>query len=54
VRLLALHDRAEEDREVGDPDDGQPEVDVPFGLGVFLALGDAEQVAGAAMTMKSW
>ena len=38
---------AEEDQQIDDPDDGQPEVGVPFGLGVFLALGDAEQVAGA-------
>ena len=32
--------------QVGDPDDGQPEVGVPFRLRVLLALGDAEQVAG--------
>ena len=47
VRLLAAPERAEEDQKIGDPDDGQPEIDVPFRLGVFLALGDAEQVAGA-------
>ena len=46
VRFLALQDRAEEDDQIGDPDDRQPEIDVPFGLGIFAALGDAEQVAG--------
>ena len=39
--------RAEEDQQIGDPDDGQPEVGVPFRLGIFLRLGDAEQIAGA-------
>ncbi len=47
MRLLALHHRAEEDQQVDDPDDGQPEVGIPFRLGVFLALRDAEQIAGA-------
>ena len=37
VRLLAAHDGAEEDQEIGDPDDGEPEVGVPLGLGIFLA-----------------
>ena len=46
MRLLALQDRAEEDDEIGDPDDGEPEIDIPLGLGIFAALGDAEQVAG--------
>ena len=46
VRLLALHHRAEIGDQVGDPDDREPQVGVPFGLGVFLALGDAQQVAG--------
>ena len=47
VRLVAPHDGAEEDQQVGDPDDREPQVGVPFGLGVFLRLGDAEQIAGA-------
>ena len=46
VRFLALHERAEEHQEIGDPDDGEPEIDIPFGLGIFAALGDAEQIAG--------
>ena len=37
-------ERADEDREIGDPDDGQPDVDIPFGLGIFARAGDAEQV----------
>ena len=45
VGLLAAEDGAEEHQQIGDPDDRQPDVGVPFGLGVFLALGDAEQVA---------
>ena len=47
MRLLAAEHRAEEHQEVDDPDHRQPEVGVPFGLRIFLALGDAEQVAGA-------
>ncbi len=47
VRLLAPHDGAEIDQQIDDPDDGQPEVGVPFRLGIFLRLGDAEQIAGA-------
>src|SRR5690606_21508102 len=45
VRFFALQDRAEEDEEIGQPDNGQPNVDVPFGLRIFAALGDAKQVA---------
>jgi 23S rRNA (cytosine1962-C5)-methyltransferase len=45
VRLLAPQDRAAEGDEVGDPDHGQPQVHVPLGLGVLLALRDAEDVA---------
>ncbi len=46
VRLLAVDQGAEEHQEIGDPDDGEPQVDVPFGLGIFAALGDAHQIAG--------
>ena len=45
VGLLALPDCAEEDEEVGDPDDGQPEVHEPFRFRVLPACGDAGQVA---------
>ena len=47
VRFLALDDRRQEDQEIGDPDDGQPQIGVPFRLGVFLGLGNAKQIAGA-------
>ena len=46
MRLAPLGERADEDEEIDDPDDGQPEIHVPFGLGIFLRLGDAEQIAG--------
>ena len=45
VRLLAFHERADEDEQIGDPDDGQPQVDIPLGLRIFAALRDAEHVA---------
>ena len=44
---LRLRQRAEEHQQVDDPHDRQPQVGVPLGLGVLLALRDAEQVAGA-------
>ncbi|MFK4665430.1 hypothetical protein ABIF76_006284 [Bradyrhizobium ottawaense] len=47
VRFLALDDRAEEDEQIGHPDDRQPQIGIPFRLGIFLRLGDAEQIAGA-------
>ena len=31
--------------QIGDPDDRQPDIDIPFGLGIFAALGNAEQIA---------
>ena len=45
VRLLAPQQRAEEDDQIGDPDEGQPEVDIPFGLGILAALADAQDIA---------
>src|SRR5450756_309252 len=47
MRLLAANDGAEEDQEISHPHDGQPEIGVPFRLGIFLRLSDAEQIAGA-------
>ena len=47
VRFLALDERHQEHQQIGHPDDGQPEIGVPFRLGIFLRLGDAEQIAGA-------
>ncbi len=46
VPLAPLEQRARERDQVGDPHDGQQQVHVPFGFGVFLALGDAEDVPG--------
>jgi hypothetical protein len=46
VRFLAPQDGAEEDDEIGYPHDRQPKVHVPFRLGVFPRLGDAEEIAG--------
>ena len=39
--------RAEKHQQIGDPDHREPQVGVPFRLGVFLRLRDAEQIAGA-------
>src|SRR5262245_19461079 len=47
VRLLAPRQRAEEHKEIDHPDDGEPEVRVPFVLGVLLALSYAEQITCA-------
>ena len=47
MRLLAPHQRREEHQEIDDPDDRQPEVGVPFGFGIFLAVGNSEEIAGA-------
>ncbi len=38
--------RAHEDDQIGNPDDGEPDVDIPFGFGIFTALRNAEQIAG--------
>ena len=32
-------------RQIGDPDERQPDIDIPLGLGIFAGLGDAEQIA---------
>ncbi|MCY1409608.1 hypothetical protein D9M71_249620 [compost metagenome] len=42
---LALHQRAEEDDGVADPDDGDQDVDRPFQFGVFLRAGVAQRQA---------
>ena len=47
VRFLALDDRRQEHQQIDHPDDGQPEIGVPFRLRIFLGLGDAEQISGA-------
>lgn len=47
VGFLALPERAEEHEQIDDPDDGQPQIGVPFRLGIFLPLRHTEQVARA-------
>ena len=44
--LLACQDRAEERDEIGNPDDRQPDIDIPFRLRIFASLRYAEQIAG--------
>ena len=39
VRFLALPERAQEGEQVADPDDGQPDIGIPFRLGIFAATG---------------
>jgi len=34
-------------QEIDDPHHRQPQIGIPLGLGVFLRLRDAEQIAGA-------
>ncbi|CDX58097.1 hypothetical protein MPL3365_290087 [Mesorhizobium plurifarium] len=46
MRFLALENSAKEKDEIRDPDDRQPDVDIPFRLGIFAAFGDAQQIAG--------
>ena len=38
VRFLALDQRHQEHQQIGDPDDRQPEIRIPFRLGIFLAI----------------
>ena len=46
MRFLAARQRAHENHEVSDPDDREPQVDIPLGLGIFARLGNPEQIAG--------
>jgi len=46
VGFLAGDQRAEKDEKEGDPDHCEPQVNIPFGFGVFAALGDAQEIAG--------
>ena len=43
--LLALQQRADEDNRVQNPDDGEPQINMPFRLGIFTALSDAHRIA---------
>ena len=40
--FFAFEDGAHEDREIRQPNDGQPDINVPFRLRVFFGLGRAQ------------
>src|SRR5215212_8542823 len=44
--LPALEQRAEEHQEIGDPNEGEPDINVPLGLRVFARFGYTQEVAG--------
>ena len=46
MRLAAPHQRSGEDGEIDEPDGEQQQIRVPFRLRIFLALRDAERIAG--------
>ena len=46
MRFVTTHDRPDKHNQIADPDDGQPDIDVPFGLGILLASGNPHQIAG--------
>ena len=46
VGFLALDQGSQEHGQIGQPDDGQPPVDIPFRLGIFLGLRRPQQIAG--------
>ncbi len=48
VRLFPLPQRSEEDEEIDHPDERQPDIGIPFRLGVFPSLGDSDQIAGGS------
>ena len=45
MRLLPLGERSDKDEEVDDPNNGEPQVDIPLRLRILLGLRDAEDVA---------
>ena len=46
MRFGPAQDREHVNRQIADPDNRQPDIDIPFRLGIFLALGDPHQIAG--------
>ncbi|GFO81266.1 MAG: hypothetical protein A49_08930 [Methyloceanibacter sp.] len=52
MRLLPARQGAQIEREVGHPYDHQPDIRIPFGLGILLGLGDAERIAGDGKDTK--
>ena len=45
VRLFTLPKRTKEYKEIGHPNDRQPQIDMPSRFGIFLARRDAHQIA---------
>ena len=46
MRFLALHQCADKDRQIADPDNGQPDIHIPFRLGIFPGFGHAHHITG--------
>ncbi len=46
MRLFSLDDCPEENRQIRDPDQRQPDVDIPFRLCILLRLRAAQHIAG--------
>src|SRR3546814_12788672 len=53
VRLLAPRERAQIKDEIGHPDDDEPDIGIPFRLGIFLRLGDTHEIAGHRKDARS-
>ena len=45
VRFRPLQQRGHKHRQIGDPDPGEPQIDVPFRFSILLALRNAQKVA---------
>ena len=52
MRLVPPPQGGDEDHQVNHPHHRQPQVDVPFRLGVFLALGNAQDIAAGGQNDK--
>ena len=46
MRLCPAGQRAEIEDEIGHPDHDEPQIGIPFRLGIFLGLGGAHEIAG--------
>ena len=44
MRLGSTRQSADEDDEIRDPDNRQPQIHIPLGLGIFAALRDAKKI----------
>lgn len=45
MRFFTVFERHHENSQIGHPDKSQPQVGIPFGLGIFLALRHSEKIA---------